>query len=69
MAASQSHALRFDGLPAVRHAWPGRALALAPLSVAYGACVFSPVVIGGIDVARSEAQTRRHGWVPSSRSN
>ena len=61
MAATQSHAFRFDDVPAVRHAWPGRALALAPLSVAYTACVFTAVVMGVIDVARAEARARLHG--------
>ncbi len=61
MAATQSHAFRFDEFPAARYAWPGRALELAPLSGAFTACTFSAVVLGVIDAARAAARQRLHG--------
>lgn len=58
MAATQSHAFRFDEFPAVRYARPGQALELAPASAAFTACTFSAVIVGIIDAALAEAQAR-----------
>ena len=60
MSATQSHAFRFDGFPAVRYARPGQALALAPGSAAFTACTFSAVIVGIVDAALAEARARLH---------
>lgn len=51
MAATQSHAMRLDGCPAIRFAWDGPlaeiALAAAPLI----SCLFTAVILGVLDEA------------------
>lgn len=60
MAATQSHAMRLEGMPAVRLAWPGPlddiTLAAAPLV----SCLFTSVVLGVLDeaVATAKAQVQ-----------
>ena len=56
MAATQSHAFRFDNAPAQRYAWPGQALALAPRALTIVVNTFTSVGLGILDAAVSEAR-------------
>jgi alkylation response protein AidB-like acyl-CoA dehydrogenase len=56
MAATQSHALKFDGLPAVRFAWPGHLDEIIAASAPLSATLFTAVVTGVVDVAVQSAR-------------
>lgn len=61
MSATQSHALRLDGAPAVRLAWPG-ALEVVTLGAApFIATLFTAVVLGVLDEAVATARTQLAG--------
>lgn len=56
MAATQSHAFRFDAYPTERSARPGEAMALVPTMIVLANCLFSAVTMGLIDAAVAEAR-------------
>jgi alkylation response protein AidB-like acyl-CoA dehydrogenase len=56
MAATQSHALKFDSLPAVRFAWPGHLDDIIGASAPVSATLFTAVVTGIVDVAVASAR-------------
>ena len=56
MAATQSHAFRFNAMSAARCAWPGHIMAIAPTALILAGCLFSAVIIGIIDTAVDEAK-------------
>jgi alkylation response protein AidB-like acyl-CoA dehydrogenase len=58
MAATQSHAFRFDGVLAERHALQKGALNLVPRMVPVVGYMFSSVIMGILDAALSEARRR-----------
>ncbi len=58
MAATQSHAFRFDGFPARRVACPMIELTGMPTAVAFYECAYTAVVLGVVDAAVAEAGRR-----------
>jgi len=58
MAATQSHAFRFDGVVAERHALRKGALNLVPRMVPVVGYMFSSVIMGILDAALTEARRR-----------
>ena len=58
MAATQSHAMRLEGMPAVRAAWPGAFDELAVAASPFIACVLTAVVLGVLDEAVASARER-----------
>jgi alkylation response protein AidB-like acyl-CoA dehydrogenase len=56
MAATQSHAMRLDGCPAIRHAWDGPLEELTAAAGPLVASLFTAVVIGVLDEAISTAK-------------
>jgi alkylation response protein AidB-like acyl-CoA dehydrogenase len=58
MAATQSHAMRFDGLPAVRLAWERELSELSLLAAPLILALFTSVVLGIGDAAVAEARTK-----------
>jgi alkylation response protein AidB-like acyl-CoA dehydrogenase len=56
MAATQSHAMRLDGCPAIRHAWDGPPEELTAAAGPLVASLFTAVVIGVLDEAISTAK-------------
>jgi alkylation response protein AidB-like acyl-CoA dehydrogenase len=58
MAATQSHAFRFDGVVAERHAQLGGALKLIPRVAPVIAYMFSSVIMGILDAALAEGRRR-----------
>lgn len=58
MAATQSHAFRFDAFPVQRSAWPGSVLRAAPIGAQVGACAFTAVVLGVVQSAVAAARER-----------
>lgn len=58
MAATQSHAFRFETCPATRLAWPGNIQRFLPTSGPFGLCAFASVVVGVVDSAIAEARGR-----------
>jgi alkylation response protein AidB-like acyl-CoA dehydrogenase len=65
MAATQSHALSFDGAPAVRFAWPGHLSDLVGGAAAFISTLFTAVVLGiveeAVDTARRQLAPRADG--------
>src|SRR4029450_4437324 len=65
MAATQSHALSFDGAPAVRFAWPGPLSDLIGGAAAFISTLFTAVVLGiveeAIETARQQLAPRADG--------
>ncbi len=51
MAATQSHAFRFEAMPAERHARPGGALPIAPRAIPFTVALFTSVTVGILDAA------------------
>lgn len=62
MKATQSHAMRLDGAPAVRMAWPGRLDQVTLAAGPFVATLFTSVVLGVLDeavgVAREQIRTK-----------
>lgn len=58
MSATQSHAMRLDGAPAVRMAWPGRLDAITFAAGPIVATLFTAVVLGVFDEAISTARAQ-----------
>jgi alkylation response protein AidB-like acyl-CoA dehydrogenase len=58
MAATQSHAFRFEGFPATRFAWPGNLLGIQKNAGGAVTCYFAAVIAGVAGAAMTEA--RRH---------
>jgi alkylation response protein AidB-like acyl-CoA dehydrogenase len=63
MAATQSHAFRFEGFPAIRSAWRGGFRALGAATQPYIRCCFTAVFIGIADaaIAAARAQLQKRG--------
>jgi alkylation response protein AidB-like acyl-CoA dehydrogenase len=65
MAATQSHALSFDGAPAVRFAWPGHLSDLIGGAAAFISTLFTAVVLGiveeAVETARRQLAPRADG--------
>jgi alkylation response protein AidB-like acyl-CoA dehydrogenase len=65
MAATQSHALSFDGAPAVRFAWPGHLSDLIGGAAAFIGTLFTAVVLGiveeAVETARRQLAPRADG--------
>lgn len=57
MAATQSHAMRFDGFPATRVAWPGPLEEVTTVAGPYITAFFVSVVLGVLDEAVRAART------------
>ncbi len=58
MAATQSHAFRYDGVGAERHALSGGAIKLLPRVMPVMAYMFSSVIMGILDAALAEGRRR-----------
>ena len=62
MAATQSHAMRLDGAPSVRHAWNGPLLSVTRAAGPIVATLFTAVILGVVDeaiaVAREQVRAR-----------
>ncbi|NKC16713.1 MAG: hypothetical protein GKR94_32330 [Gammaproteobacteria bacterium] len=56
MAATQSHAFMFDGMPALRFANPGNITTIAPKVLPYISSTFAAVTMGVLDAAMGAAQ-------------
>jgi alkylation response protein AidB-like acyl-CoA dehydrogenase len=58
MTATQSHAMRFDGVPATRLAWPAssRQSGNARLPVTFTSCAWAGVILGIVETATGLAQ-------------
>ena len=56
MAATQSHAMRLEGCPAIRHAWDGPLEELTAAAGPLVASLFTAVVVGVLDEAISTAK-------------
>jgi len=56
MAATQSHALRFEDFPATRIAWPGRLSHRAEGTGGHNLCLFTAVIVGIVETALAEAR-------------
>lgn len=56
MAATQSHAFRFESFPAFRFAWPGNMLQIQQAAGGPVACYFASVISGVAGAAMSEAR-------------
>ena len=61
MAATQSHALAFDGAPAVRFSWPGHLRDLIDNAAPFIGTLFTAVVLGIVEEA---VDTARHQLAP-----
>jgi alkylation response protein AidB-like acyl-CoA dehydrogenase len=63
MAATQSHALRFEDFPATRIAWPGQLPRLQETAGGHNQCLFTAVIVGivetALEAARQEVARRR----------
>jgi alkylation response protein AidB-like acyl-CoA dehydrogenase len=63
MAATQSHALRFDDFPATRIAWPGQLSSLQEAAGGHNQCLFTAVIVGivetALEAARQQVARRR----------
>jgi alkylation response protein AidB-like acyl-CoA dehydrogenase len=63
MAATQSHALRFEDFPATRIAWPGQLPRLQEGAGGHNQCLFTAVIVGivetAIEAARQQVAQRR----------
>ena len=58
MAATQSHAMRLEGCPAVRAAWDGPIEAITLAAAPLISCLFTAVVLGVVDEAVSTARSQ-----------
>lgn len=58
MAATQSHAMRLDGCPAVRMAWPGPIEEITMAAGPFIASAFTSVLLGVLDEAIATARTQ-----------
>lgn len=58
MIATQSHAMRFDEVPAVRCAWPGAFEREAPINPGFVTTLFTSVIVGIVDAAIQEARRK-----------
>jgi alkylation response protein AidB-like acyl-CoA dehydrogenase len=58
MAATQSHAMRFDACPAVRMAWDGPVQEVALAASPMISCLFTAVVLGVLDEAVATARAQ-----------
>ena len=67
MAATQSHAMRFDGIPAVRLTWDGPLEQLTRAAGPFIAAVFTAVVLGVLDEAVETARAQLAPKVDSLR--
>ncbi|HYM32981.1 MAG TPA: acyl-CoA dehydrogenase [Candidatus Cybelea sp.] len=56
MPATQSHAFRFDGFPAMRKAWPGNFQIISPAVAIYCSAAFSAVIVGIVETAVDTAR-------------
>lgn len=68
MAATQSHAFLFDGMPVVRSAWPGALPALVAASFGFVGCLFTAVIVGICDIAFETAREQMRGKEASMRA-
>jgi alkylation response protein AidB-like acyl-CoA dehydrogenase len=68
MAATQSHAFRFESFPATRFAWPGGMLAMQAASGSFIGCCFTAVIVGIVETAlataRQQLERRRQALRP-----
>lgn len=58
MTATQSHAFRFEDVPAERIAWPGHQADLIHNAAGFGPTIFTAVILGVVEEALSEAAER-----------
>jgi alkylation response protein AidB-like acyl-CoA dehydrogenase len=58
MIATQSHAMAFEGFPAVRLAWPGHLPDIIAASAPFVGSVFTAVVMGIVDAAVAAARAQ-----------
>jgi len=58
MAATQSHAMRFEDCPVVRMAWDGPVEEIALAASPFVSCVFTAVVLGVLDEAVATARAQ-----------
>lgn len=58
MAATQSHAMRFEHFPAKRIAWRGHLLDVAKNAGGFIGCLFTSVIVGIVDEAMSVAKEK-----------
>jgi alkylation response protein AidB-like acyl-CoA dehydrogenase len=56
MAATQSHALRFEDFPAMRIAWPGQLSRLQEVAGGDNQCLFTAVTVGIVETALESAR-------------
>jgi alkylation response protein AidB-like acyl-CoA dehydrogenase len=56
MAATQSHALRFEDFPATRIAWPGQLSRLQEAAGGHNQCLFTAVIVGIVETALEAAR-------------
>jgi alkylation response protein AidB-like acyl-CoA dehydrogenase len=68
MAATQSHAMRLEGMPAVRLAWEHRFDTFARSTSPYNAAIFTSVVLGVLDAAVEEARRQIAGKADTLRA-
>lgn len=65
MAATQSHAMRFESMPAVRAMWDRPLAELGLRAGAFANCLYTSVVLGVLDEAMSEARAKLTGRIGS----
>jgi alkylation response protein AidB-like acyl-CoA dehydrogenase len=68
MAATQSHAFMFEGMPVVRSAWRGGLQLLAQASFGFVGCAFAAVIVGICDAALETAREQLHARKDSMRA-
>jgi alkylation response protein AidB-like acyl-CoA dehydrogenase len=66
MAATQSHAMRLEGAPATRMAWPGKLDVVSRAASPWIATLFTAVVLGVLDeavsTARDQVRAKSEQW-------
>jgi alkylation response protein AidB-like acyl-CoA dehydrogenase len=66
MAATQSHAMRLDGAPAIRLAWNGDLATITTAAAPFIATLFTAVILGVLDeairIARPQVKARAEGF-------
>lgn len=67
MAATQSHAFQFDGVPVVRCAWRGGLQPVLQASFGFVGCLFAAVIVGICDAAFENAREALRGKEASLR--
>ena len=67
MAATQSHAFQFDGVPVVRCAWRGGLQPVLQASFGFVGCLFAAVIVGICDAAFENAREALRGKEASMR--